>query len=88
VKHAKRRYRDRVEVQMEKRDIRCLWQGLGTITDYRGRNPSTVRILQTYAGAVERILTGSITAWFSQDRRALQRVMHLVIFLNPPKSRD
>jgi len=40
----------------------------------------TRRILQTfYAGAVESILTGSITAWFgnrsSQYRRALQRVV-------------
>jgi len=37
------------------------------------------RVLQTYAGAVESILTGSITAWLSnsssQDRRALQRVV-------------
>jgi len=38
------------------------------------------RILQTfYAGEVESILTGSITAWFgnssSQDTRALQRVL-------------
>jgi len=29
VKDGKRRYRDRVEAQMEQRDTRCLWQGIG-----------------------------------------------------------
>jgi len=33
---------DRVEAQMEQCNIRCLWQGLQNITDYRGRTPSTV----------------------------------------------
>jgi len=42
VKDAKRRYRDRLESQMEQYDTRRLWQGLRTIMDYRGRNPSTV----------------------------------------------
>jgi len=41
VKDAKRRYRDRVEVQMEQRNTRCLSQGLQT-TDHPGRSPSTV----------------------------------------------
>jgi len=41
VKDAKR-YRDRVEAQMEQRDTRRLWQELWTITDYWGRTPSTV----------------------------------------------
>jgi len=39
VKDAKRRYRDKVEAQMEQRDTKCLWQGLRTITDYPGKNP-------------------------------------------------
>jgi len=39
VKVAKRRYRDRVESQMEQLDTRCRWQGLRTITDYWGRTP-------------------------------------------------
>jgi len=42
VKDTKRRYRDRVEMQMEQRDTRHIWQGLRTIRDYRGRTPSTV----------------------------------------------
>jgi len=42
VKDAKRRYRDRVESQMEQCDTRHLWQGLRTVTDYQGRSPSTV----------------------------------------------
>jgi len=40
-KDTKRRHRDTVEAQMEKSDIRHLWQGLRTIKDYRGRTPST-----------------------------------------------
>jgi len=42
VKEAKKRYRDRVETQMEQHETRRLWQGLWTITHYRGRSPSTV----------------------------------------------
>jgi len=42
VKDTKRRYRDRVETQMEQRNTRRIWQELQTITDYRGRSPSTV----------------------------------------------
>jgi len=38
LKDAKRRYRDRVEPQMEQRSTRHLWQGLRTITDYPGRS--------------------------------------------------
>jgi len=41
VKDAKRRYKDRVEAQMEQHDTKSLWQGLQTITDYQGRTPST-----------------------------------------------
>lgn len=37
VKAAKRRYRDKVEAQLCDRDSRSMWQGLRTITDYRGR---------------------------------------------------
>jgi len=42
VKDAKRRFRDRVDAQMEQRDTRRQWQGLWTIMDYQGRTPSTV----------------------------------------------
>jgi len=42
VKNTKRRYRDRVELQMEQCDTTRLWQGLQTITDYQVRTPSTV----------------------------------------------
>jgi len=42
VRDAKKRFRDRVEMQMEQRNTRHIWQGLWTITDYRGRTPSTV----------------------------------------------
>jgi len=42
VKDAKRWYRDRVETQMKQPNTRSLWQRLQTITDYRGRIPSTV----------------------------------------------
>jgi len=42
VKDAKKRYRDRVEAQMEQSDTRHQWQGLRTIRDYLDRTPSTV----------------------------------------------
>jgi len=71
-----------------------IWLGLHTLTLVRKAKQRLCplrqlrkfrvsrRILQTfYAGAVESILTQSITAWFgnstSQDRRALQRVVRL-----------
>jgi len=38
VKDAKRRYRDRLEGQMEQRNTRHLWQGLWTITELTGQN--------------------------------------------------
>jgi len=44
VKDAKRRYRDRVESQMEQRNTICLWKGLRTIRDCQGRTPSTVSV--------------------------------------------
>lgn len=37
VKAAKRWYRDKAETQLCESDRRCMWQGLQTITDYRGR---------------------------------------------------
>jgi len=38
----KRKYKDRVEAQLDQRDTRHLWQGLRIITDYWGSTPSTV----------------------------------------------
>ena len=35
IKQAKCRYRDKVESQFNGSDIRCMWQGLQEITDYR-----------------------------------------------------
>jgi len=59
VKDAKRRYRDRVEAQMEQHDIRHQWQGLRTITHYRGRTSSTVSAEISLADDLN-----SFYAWF------------------------
>ena len=37
IKQAKRQYRDKVESQSRSSDTRRMWQGLQTITDYKGK---------------------------------------------------
>ncbi|KAF0029312.1 hypothetical protein F2P81_018417 [Scophthalmus maximus] len=46
---AKRRYRDKMEEQFQKRDTRSIWQGLWEITDYKGVRPCMVSAGATLA---------------------------------------
>ena len=38
IKQAKRQFRDKVESQFNSSDMRRMWQGLQTITDYKGKS--------------------------------------------------
>jgi hypothetical protein len=44
IKQAKRQYRDKVESQLNSSDKRYMWQGLQTITDYKGKASHVVDI--------------------------------------------
>ena len=45
IKKAKRQYRDNVELQLKGSNMRCMWQGLQSITDYKKKTSPVADIV-------------------------------------------
>jgi len=59
---------------VKQRDTRCLWQGLRSITDYRGRSPSTVSADASLADDLN-----SFYAWFEASKNTASGTVAEVI---------